>query len=318
MIHFNIHPQSQPTQAPRAVRRLAPILCLVALYSVGCTKTIPVELDTYEQRVAIEGLLQPGTLPRIFVSRTVPFFTDGQSPSDLFVRGAQVTIASMDGVDMLVADSVYDSFWCRYELFYSGSIQTRDNIAYTLTVATGGETFTASTTTSVSPVTIDSASYTSNFTDLYGGHEGVIIDFADIAGQPNQYRVRIDRPLSSLHETVDDFEYSSECLGDGETALVKEYGRFVYFDTSFDGAPVRFVVEPAYTHRKDDTAVIYIQSLDLKAAEYFDILDRQRESNINPFIEPVFLESRIDGAIGVFGSANLSPGFPFVFPEDSG
>jgi hypothetical protein len=127
----------------------------------------------------------------------------------------------------------------------------------------------------------------------------------------------MDRVLNNTHETVDDFEYSSTCMADGETMIMKEYSRFVYFDRGVDGAQVRFVVEPAYTHRKGDTGVIYIQSMDLKSAEFYDKLDRQRESNINPFIEPVFLDNKIEGAIGVFGAIAQSPPVDYVFPMDA-
>lgn len=293
------------------------VLILAVLALPACTKTIPVELDTYQEKVAIESLLLPGTTPKVYLNKTVPFFSPDQNPATLFLPGAEVTIASSESADVLVADSTFNRFFCRYEPFYAGSIEIRENETYTLTVSVLGRTFTATTVTDIPAVTIDSVSYTANFTDIYGGHEGVIVDFMDISGQPNQYRFQMDRPLDNKHETVDDFEYSSTCMADGETFVVEEIGRFVYFDTNFDGAPVRFVVEPAYTNRKGDPGTIYIQTLNRDAAEFFDALDRQRESNINPFIEPVFLDSKIDGAIGVFGAINRSVPFPFVFPQDS-
>lgn len=293
------------------------LLLMATFVATGCTKTIPVSVDTYAPGIAIESLLEPGTAPRVHVNSTVPFFSSAQAPSELFVRGAEVIISSPLGSETLVADSTYDEFFCRWQPYYQGSQITEANVEYTLTVISGGQTYTASTITNVLPVTIDSVSYTASFTDLYGGHEGVIVDFTDIPGQSNQYRFQMDRPLDNKHETVDDFEISSACLDDGETYVVKEIGRFVYFDTNFDGAPVRFVVEPAYTNRKGDPGTVYIQSMDRASAEFYDVLDRQRESNINPFIEPVFLDSKIPGAIGVFGSIAKSAPFPFVFPEDS-
>ena len=102
-----------------------------------------------------------------------------------------------------------------------------------------------------------------------------------------------------------------------ETVEVVEIGRFVYFDVNLDGAPVRFVVEPAYTARKDDEGLIYIQSLDKATAEFYDTLDLQREANINPFVEPVFLNSNVEGAIGIFGAVARSVPVRFVFPQDA-
>jgi len=299
------------------MKLLIPSLLILLMVS-GCVKTIPVDPGPYGGKIAIEGLLQPGEAPVIFLNTTVPFFEPRSSPSELFARGATVTITGPDGIDALVADSVYNRFWCRWEPFYRGDVLIRDDQEYHLDISWKGGSWTASTRTNVDAVTVKGTDYVETFTDIYGGHEGVIVDFDDLAGQVNQYRFVMDRPLDNVHETVDDFEWSSPCMADGETYTVREFGRFIYYDTDLDGAPVRFVVEPAYTHFKDDTGTIYIQSMNREVADYYDVLDRQREANINPFIEPVFLKSQIEGAVGVFGAVNRSVPVPFVFPLDAG
>ena len=81
-----------PIAIPTTSFTLAVLLPLLAL--AACTKTIPVELDTYEERVAIESLLLPGTTPKVYLNKTVPFFNTNQTPSDLFLPGADVTISS--------------------------------------------------------------------------------------------------------------------------------------------------------------------------------------------------------------------------------
>ncbi len=290
---------------------------LVLLALSGCIKTIPVEQQPYEEKVVIEGLIQPDSLPKIYVNRSVPFFTRDQTPSSLFLPDAEVVIVSPDGVDVLEPDSTFDRFWCRYEPFYTGSVPIRADTQYELRVTHRGRTYTATATTNLPAIEIDSLDYVAEFTDIFGGHEGVIVDFMDVPGQANQYRFLMTRPLDNKHETVDDREYASTCLPDGELVSVDEIGRFVYFDKNLDGAPVRFVIEPAYTHRKGDLGFVAIQSLDRQAAEFYDTLDRQREANINPFVEPVFLQSNIEGAIGVFGAANSAPPVRFVFPQDA-
>ena len=197
-----------------------------------------------------------------------------------------------------------------------GQTPILENTTYDLRVTHAGKTYTASTVTNVPAVQIDSVSYTTSFIDIYGGHEGVILDFKDLPNQDNQYRFMISRKLNNAHETTDDLEYSSTCLPDGEEIDVIEYGRFVYFDDNLDGAPVRFVAEPAYTQFQGDESTVYIQSLDEQVGFFYDTLDRQHEANINPFAEPVFLYSNIEGAIGVFGAVNRSAPVPFIFPED--
>ncbi|NNF03973.1 MAG: DUF4249 domain-containing protein [Rhodothermales bacterium] len=298
--------------------RLLPTALTLCLFASACVKTIPVDPGPYEEKIVIESLLLPGTVPTVYLNASVPFFDGRSTPSELFLRGASVIISSDAGADVLQPDSVYNRFWCRWEPFYRGARTIEADTEYRLEIELDGRTYAAETTTDVPAVEITGTDYVATFTDIYGGHEGVIVDFEDIAGERNWYRFRMDRPLDSRHETVDDFEYSSTCLTGDETAVVREFGRFVYSDDDVDGAPVRFVVEPAYTHYKGDTGTIYIQSLNAASAAFYDTLDRQREANINPFIEPVFLDSQIDGAIGVFGSANLSAPVEYVFPEDAG
>ena len=88
---------------------MLPVL-LLPLVLFGCTKTIPVEQQPYTERISIEGLLEPGTTPKVFLSRTVPFFTNDQTPSSLFIPDADVRIVSPDGVDVLRPDSTVGRF----------------------------------------------------------------------------------------------------------------------------------------------------------------------------------------------------------------
>ena len=290
----------------------------ICLLATGCQKTITLEQQPYTEKISIEGLLQPGEIPKVYVNRTAPFFVNpaGQTASSLFVKDAQIVIEGNGNVDFLEADSTFNQFFCRWEPYYVGQAAILDNTTYELRVTHAGKTYTASAMTNVSAVQIDSVSYTTSFTDIFGGHEGVILDFTDLPNQGNQYRFMISRKLTNEHETTDDLEYSSTCLPDEEVIDVIEYGRFVYFDDNLDGAPVRFVAEPAYTQFQGDESTVFIQSLDEQVGFFYDTLDRQHEANINPFAEPVFLYSNIEGAIGVFGAVNRSAPIPFVFPED--
>ena len=289
-----------------------------ALGFVGCQKTITVEQQAYDESLSIESLLQPGEIPRAYINRTVPFFASigKETPSSLFLRGVNVVLVSNGVTDRFQPDSTFNQFFCRWEPYYVGTMPVLENVSYELHVEYRGRTYSASTMTNVAAVEIDSVSYTSAFTDIYGGHEGVIVDFVDLPGEGNNYRFKITRVLNNEHETTDDLEYSSECLEDGEEILIDEFGRFVYFDANLDQAPVRFVAEPAYTQFLGDESLVFIQSLDINVARFYDTLDRQHEANVNPFAEPVFLKSNIDGALGVFGAVNVSPAYFFVFPED--
>ena len=231
------------------------------------------------------------------------------------MKGATVTITSNSIVDNLIMDSTFDNFRCRWVPFYRGTIPVTIGQTYNLSVTYAGKTYLAVTTIDQPKVNITSTSYVSSFHDVYGDHEGVIVNFIDPPGSANYYRYQMNR-------MIDSSVYGASYLGvvhstctNGAFFFVSELGRAVYNDKNVDGQPIQFVVEPAFQHQQDDTGYVFIQSLDKNAAEFYENLDQQKLSQFNPFIEPVFLHTKIDGCIGIFGSSVLSDSVLFVYPE---
>lgn len=284
----------------------------------SCQKDITINPPGYESKPVIECLLMPGTLPRVFLSRSVPFFNSAATPSALFLAGAEVVISGGGQQETLKMDSIYDPFFCRRQPFYGGQLATKLNTIYSLTVKTGGQTFSATTTTDVQPVEMEEVSYTNSFRDAYGEHQGVVVDFTDPGGVENFYRFHMTREVDSTVQTIDDFEYSPKCLGAG-TTVIEDIGWFVYSDKHADGQLSRLIMEPSHTYKQDDIAIVRLQTLDKHAAAWFDHLDKLKQASLNPFIEPVILKKfQFVGALGVFGSVNLSAtGLELVFPEDN-
>ncbi|MBL0110618.1 MAG: hypothetical protein IPP42_07080 [Saprospiraceae bacterium] len=75
-------------------------------------------------------------------------------------------------------------------------------------------------------------------------------------------------------------------------------------------------IEVTFEYDKGDEGWVFIQSLDQNAAAFYKDLDDQLQSIQNPFVEPVFIKTKIPGAVGVFGSAVLSDSVLFVYPRD--
>lgn len=264
-------------------------------------------LPAYEPKLSIESILQPGEIPKVYVSTSVPYFSKEFTPSQLFAKSASVAISSLSGTDILTADSTFNQYTCLWQPYFVGSTAIREDEQYSLHVEYGGEAFDAQTTTNIRAVSIDSVSYVQAFSDLYGEHEGVVVDFSDLPGEGDHYRYRMDRDLSASKDTLNNCNTGSYAA--------REIGRVIYSDQGHDGLPVRFVIEPAFKHKAGDETIVYVESLDKGSAAFFDELDKQKEAKINPFIEPIFLRSRIPGAIGVFGAAGLSAPIRFVYPE---
>lgn len=280
----------------------------------GCTKDITVTPLAYDTKPVIECMLTPGEVPKLYLYRSVPYFDAAVTRKSLFIRTASVTITSSLGTDVLVVDSVEDLFACEYNYFFKGSILTQPNITFSLNIDAGGKNYTAQTTTDQTATTITSTGYTPVYNDIYGEHEGVIVDYNDAAGQENFYRYQMARIIDST-TTLGEGGLYSICTH-GSFFPVLETGRAIYKDANQDGLPQEIVIEPAYKHKSGDIGYVRMQSVDKNAAVFYDQLDRQKLSQFNPFVEPVFLTPiQFPEAIGVFGSYALSDSVEFVFPE---
>jgi Domain of unknown function (DUF4249) len=299
----------------KATTNLLFIVTCIGFYS--CEKTITITPPSYLSRPSIQCMLEPDSLPVVYFNRTVPYFNENLLFRDLIVRNAQIKIQSNTGIDSLKLDSVYDKSFCQYNYYYKGKIAVQLNKTYTLTVLSGTGNFTATCQTNQLKPAIDTTGFTPEFFDLYGGHEGVIVYFKDIPSQVNYYRYEMDRYVdtSTLQAFVK--AKASPCLVGRDSAFFHELGRSVYADEGIQGQQIKIVIEPAYTHKKGTRGRVYIQAIDKNAYDFFNQLDKQKLTQRNPFVEPVFLQDGQFGnkAVGYFSSMVKSVGILFIFPE---
>ena len=295
------------------------LIAIVSLSLTACKKDISVKFPPgHLSQVFIEGMLYPGKKPQIFISKSNPFFSSKVTPQQVFARGAVIKITSGASVDVLVADSTFNKFRCRWEPYYRGNIVAELGKTYTLEVSYEGKTYTASTTINQRKVRIDSIKYTPEFFDIYGGHDGVIITVTDPVGKGDYYRFQMNRMVdTSVHHAHVLDKFINTCVsGPNELFFVKDIGRIVFNDENADGQKIVMSIEVAYEYEKDDEGWVMIQTLDKNSAEFYKDLDEQLQAIQNPFVEPVFLNTKIKGAIGVFGSAVISDSVLFIYPRN--
>ena len=307
------------------MKKLASFAIGLTIFSIiACQKDITIVFPTnHNEQLFIEGMLYAGKKPQIFISKSNPFFSAKVTPQQIFARGAVVKIIRKDSlgisgssVDILLPDSTFNKFRCRWELFYQGNMIAEYGKTYTLDISLEGKSYSASTTINQRAVKIEKIEYTPEFTDVYGKHDGVIIDITDPIGTQDYYRFQMNRLIdtSVKHAHVLDV-FKNTCAGKGELFPVKDVGRIVFTDENADGRKLRLPIEVSFEYEKGDEGWIFIQSLDKNSAEFYKDLDDQLQAIQNPFVEPVFIKTKIKGAIGVFGSAVLSDSVLFIFPR---
>jgi hypothetical protein len=295
------------------------VFIYLTIFSLGliiaCEKNINVTPPAYQNKVSIQGFIEPDSVPIVYFNQTVPYFDKAVKKNQLIIRNAKITISSANTTDVLKLDSVFDKIDCQYNFFYKGSNKILRNTKYNLSILADGKTYNASATTDIIAPVIDSTSYVTNYNDLYGEHEGVIIYFKDVANQVNFYRYEMKRSADTSTLKAES-PIVSTCLGNG-TVRVSEIGRAVFNDVGNESKQLKIVIEPAYSHKKGTKGNIYIQSFDKNAYDFFAQLDRQKLAQYNPFVEPVFIQEGQFGntAIGFFAAKQNSSFVSFTYPE---
>ena len=297
-------------------------LCLTILSVIvfSCEQVVDISpTGEFKGTVLVEGLLVVGEEPRIHLLEALPFGESRVTPQQVFARGAEVVLSVNGTSQSLVPDSVFNSFRCRWEPFYTGHGVIQFGETYHLKINYHGITYEASTTIDQSKPEIIGIEYDANFYDIYGGHDGVSVALQDPEGPGNFYRFKMVRMIdnSVAHAHILDV-IKSTCTAEGEKFWITDYGRTVFSDEGNDGTKMDLLVEVSFEYSRGDSTWITMQSLDEKAAAFYKELDDQLISILNPFVEPVFLESRISGgAIGFFGSAVPSDSVLFIYPRDN-
>jgi hypothetical protein len=289
-------------------------LILIAFSVSGCVKDITIPQPAYTSRAVIQCSLEPGSVPKLFFYKTVPYF-DLADIRQLFIKNAEIEISNQDNSDKLSVDSIYNYIKCQYEYFYVGQIPIQPNKKYKLSILSNNKSYTATTTTNLPVVIIDSVGYTGQFKDIYGEHEGVMPYFHDIPNQANYYRYEMTRIVDTTMKYREG-KLHSPCIGSGSVTVV-ELGRSVYNDLSYNGEEIRLVIEPAYSHTEGLSGQVRIETIDKNTYDFFDQLDKQKLSQMNPFVEPIFLTNGQFGkdALGYFGCMTRSDPVLFIFPE---
>ncbi|MEX1238334.1 MAG: DUF4249 family protein [Cyclobacteriaceae bacterium] len=296
------------------------LLILTAMTCFRCQQEVALPHLPYEERVVIQGIMEPDSVPIVYFNRTVPYLSGITDPALLVIRDASMVITSPGESDQLFPDSVFLPLDCKYSYFYKGNIPVKVNTSYTLLIASGPYTYSATTATSPRPVNIDKVSYTPAFKDLYGEHEGVITYFTDIPGEEHYYRFEMTRLVdrSSRDVTGNSRDLLVPCMEEGESMLFTEVGRSVYHDREQEGKQIKLIIEPALTHTTPVTIYVRIQTIDKAIYDFYDQLDNQKLSQYNPFVEPIFIREGQFGkrAVGYFGSMVRSDSVKFEMPPD--
>jgi Domain of unknown function (DUF4249) len=258
----------------KMTRTIALTLCTV-LATGACKKVINVDLNNVAPQIVIEGEITNKQPPyQVRISKTVNFSADNNYPP---VTGATVKITdSTLGVTVQLAEEGGGI----YRLTQLSGIP---NHTYILSVTTGGQQYTASSTMPTN-VLLDSVSFAQN-TDFNNKQEiNAVVNFLDPPGLGNYYE---------FIETVN-----------GRTIP----DIFVFEDRLSDG---RYVEQPLFNDsaylQKNDTLQLSMYCIDKNIYNYFFTLMNVTGNNNFQTATPANPNSNFNnGALGYFSAHTVN------------
>jgi archaellum component FlaF (FlaF/FlaG flagellin family) len=213
---------------------------MLMIMAASCQKVIDLKLRNDTGKLVIEGnIVNPPGRQTVKLSQNVPFTSASTYPA---VSGAAITVSNSRG-------NIFP-FTERSAGTYSGNFFGVPGETYTLTVKTGGQTYTA-VSTMPQPVRLDSVTAQK---DGFGKNDGenIIVHFQDPSGIANQYRVIL---------TVNGLQLNTI---------------FAFNDDFFDG---RYINLELFINQADimpgDTVVVEMQCVDKPVYTYWFSLVQQ-------------------------------------------
>ena len=264
------------------------VYLLVLLALAGCGKlqnSIDVPLPSYSAELVVECYLEPGKVPSLAVTTSVPYLSAvlPQVPTDVTVNitmpnGTVVPLAFKPNYAALVDTSSGQKF---HSHIGRDPLVARPGDVFTLDVRDTQGRHVTSSTTMLPPVPIDSVEY--KFNDKTGAERKAyfLTSFRDPPTADDCYRLQLHKgnpakgALLKRPEVDNSFE-----------------------DRLLNGRP--FLVGTTYRFLKGDTVTATLYHTDAAFFRFRESVRDARSANGNPFAQPSAIYSNVQGGVGIF------------------
>ena len=274
-------------------RKSAHLFFIFALLLSSCQQKIDVKIPDYVQKLVVEGKIEVGGNPEVYLSYTVPYFGNHTTNlTDFAVKGAFVTVT-----DGTTTDTLKDATFGNGFYYKASNMLGVEGKTYNLMIQLNGKTYTAQT--SIYPqVKLDTLWFKVEKQDSLGY---IYTHMQEPAQQQNEYRwfaKRIGKDqdfIAPLGSTFDD--------------------KFIN-GKSFDFAYDRGMLQNSSAEddnnaekglfKKGETVVVKFCTIGYDEFRFFRSYDANIISNGNPFAAPTNLQNNIRGqnVLGVWCGYN--------------
>lgn len=303
-----------------------PLLYLLAITFVACTKDIEVKLPAVEQQIVVEGSIEQGSFPLIILTRSQGYYDpiNAGTFSNLFVSGAkvQIVVNEKDTVllDQLCSADLPDSLKgaaaellnlpienslvniCIYFSADSRLLGKKGN-QYELLVDADGKKL-KSTTFIPNPIPLDSLYF-----KVDGNMDSLGFIYASVkdpAVDRNNYRWFAQR--------INPYNYGKNKGEMKDAQYIAPFGS-VFNDEFVDGQKIEFGfnrgrisgseeeddlnIERGY-YKRGDTIAVKFTSIDKGVYEYYLTYYNSLGNSGSPFATPANVKSNVSGGLGIW------------------
>ncbi|MFK7920405.1 MAG: DUF4249 family protein [Bacteroidia bacterium] len=307
-----------------------PFFLLLGLWTLafaGCEQIIDPNDKNFEPEIFVYGLVGPGELPKIFLTETQSNQGWLEQASEFgYPRGLDVTVLVNGQTQTLIEKEGLNTFYnyaiqgmdTSYTVFYEGDMPLPDSGSYQLSLQYQGKEIKA-TTQIPAMIVLDSA-YNEVIQYEEGGYSWqenvILVAFTDKVGSSEGYRVQFGY---SGFLRQPSFDSSGQFIGFLDTTFIKksDFSRTIS-DQGIDGQKMEIAIVP-YINMIPQTETLpdgsqrqyytvwVILETQSKALTSFQLsAEDQSSAYADPFVEPIFLKSNIEGGLGVFGAYQRS------------
>ncbi len=285
---------------------------IITIILSSCTKDVELDIPGAEEKIVVQGSIEPGMPPIVILTHTNPYFgTNNFSAIDnIFVHDATMTVSNGSYTAVLFelcSDNIPDSLlplvgefvgldsatlsnisYCVYSTF-DANIFGQVGQTYSLNIDVDGKNLNA-VTTIPQPVALDSLWFKLEYDD-YGF---IWATLSDPLGLGNAYR------------------WFSKRLGE-DYAFLAPWGS-AFEDKFIDGTTFDFAYNRPDTQIEEttqpegenyfqigDSIVVKFCSIDLTHYKFWRSFETQAVNNGNPFAAPTSIFTNINGGLGIWG-----------------
>jgi hypothetical protein len=264
------------------------ILVLLLAFLASCRKDVELELPEYQDKVVVEGMIEPGSPAIVLLSYGVPYFGDFDysTPEKSFIKGAKVVVSDGTLTDTLLELDPRTGY------FYIGTrILGKTGGTYSLKVMVDGKTFDTQTTI-MQPPKLDSVYFKKDHDSL-----GFMWQkFNEPAGIGDCYRWFAKRMTRDQFYAAPFNSVFNDKFIDG-----KKFD-FGYNRGAQPNALQQNREDPERGYFKmGDTVIVKFCRIGQREYDFWHSYYQNRASNANPFSAPVNVKSMFENYKEVFG-----------------